>query len=141
MVEIGEFRSALEQNDRARKAVDADLQDAADRLNELSSANAGLAAHKRKLEGDVAALRAELDDALVEARNAQDTLVKSYSEVSRHSDELKYEQEHSLNAERHRKGLEAQVKDLQLRLEQAEGSALKGGKKLVQKLEQRVGLF
>jgi len=138
MVEIGEFRSALEQNDRARKAADVDLQDAVDRMNELSSANASLVAHKRKLEGDVAALRAELDDALVEAKNAQDTLIKSYSEVSRHSDELKYEQEHSMNAERHRKGLELQVKDLQLRLEQAEGNALKGGKKLVQKLEQRI---
>ncbi len=138
MVEVGEFRSALEQNERSRKAAEVELLEAVDRINELNSVNASVVAHKRKLESDVAALRGELDDALVEARNAQDTLLKSYSEVSRHSDELKYEQEHSLNAEKIRKGLENQIKELQIRLEQAEGSAMRGGKKLVQKLEQRV---
>jgi Myosin tail len=34
--------------------------------------------------------------------------------------------------------LNAQVKDLQARLDEAEASALKGGKKIIQKLEQRV---
>ncbi len=92
MVELEQFRAALEQNDRARKAVEADLIDASDRLSELNSINSGLTAHKRKLENDVAALRCELDDAVVEARNAQDALQKSYSEVHRHSDELKNEQ-------------------------------------------------
>lgn len=43
-----------------------------------------------------------------------------------------------MNAERLRKNLELQVKDLQTRLDQAESSALKGGKKFTQKLEQRV---
>ena len=138
MVELDEFRSALEHNDRSRKAAEADLQDAADRMNELSSNNASLAAHKRKLESDVHVLRADLDDALIEAKNAQDALQKSYTEVSRHSDDLKFEQEHSLNAERCRKNLELQVKDLQFRLEQAESNALKGGKKVTQKLEQRI---
>ena len=37
-----------------------------------------------------------------------------------------------------RKGLEQQVKDLQVRLDEAEASALKGGKRIIQKLEQRV---
>jgi len=92
MVELDEFRAALEQNDRARKAIEADLVDASDRVNELNSLNSSLVAHKRKLEGDLAALRSELDDALVDARNAQDALQKSYSEVHRHSDELKNEQ-------------------------------------------------
>jgi len=37
-----------------------------------------------------------------------------------------------------RKGLEQQVKDLQIRLDEAEASALKGGKRIIQKLETRV---
>ncbi len=37
-----------------------------------------------------------------------------------------------------RKHLELQVRDLQVRLDEAEANALKGGKRLIQKLEQRV---
>lgn len=92
MVELDEFRSALELNDRARKAAEQDVHEAGERVNELNAANTLLAAHKRKLESDVGALRAELDDALVEAKNAQEMLHKSYGDVSRHADELKYEQ-------------------------------------------------
>ena len=53
---------------------------------------------------------------------------------------MRQEQEHSLHAERLRKGLEQQVKDLQTRLDDAEGNALKGGKRVISKLEQRVSL-
>ena len=40
--------------------------------------------------------------------------------------------------ERLRKGLEQQIKDLQTRLDEAEANALKGGKRIIAKLEQRV---
>ena len=45
-----------------------------------------------------------------------------------------------MNAERLRKALEQQVKDLQTRLDEAEGNSLKGGKRVMAKLEQRVRL-
>ncbi|PAV76487.1 hypothetical protein WR25_11630 [Diploscapter pachys] len=37
-----------------------------------------------------------------------------------------------------RKGLEQQLKEIQVRLDEAEAAALKGGKKVIAKLEQRV---
>ena len=37
-----------------------------------------------------------------------------------------------------RKALEQHVKDLQVRLDEAESNALKGGKRIIQKLEQKV---
>jgi hypothetical protein len=46
--------------------------------------------------------------------------------------------EHAIQSDRLRKALEQQVKDLQVRLDEAEASALKGGKRIIQKLEQRV---
>ena len=64
----------------------------------------------------------------------------SASDATRLSEELRQEQEHALHAERLRKGLEQQVKDLQTRLDDAEGNALKGGKRVISKLEQRVRL-
>ena len=44
----------------------------------------------------------------------------------------------SMQMEKLRKGMEGQIKDLQVRLDEAEAQALKGGKKIIQKLETRV---
>ena len=55
------------------------------------------------------------------------------------AEELKKEQDTSAHLERMKKNLEQTVKDLQHRLDEAEQLALKGGKKQIQKLENRVG--
>jgi myosin heavy chain 6/7 len=60
------------------------------------------------------------------------------ADTARLADELRREQEHAVHVDRLRKGLEQQVKDLQTRLDEAEGNALKGGKRILSKLEQRV---
>jgi len=60
------------------------------------------------------------------------------SDAARLADELRQEQEHSMQVEKLRKGMEGQMKDLQIRLDEAEAQALKGGKKMIQKLEIRV---
>lgn len=54
------------------------------------------------------------------------------------AEELKKEQDTSAHLERMKKNLDQTVKDLQLRLDEAEQLALKGGKKQLQKLEARV---
>jgi len=54
------------------------------------------------------------------------------------AEELKKEQDTSAHLERMKKNMEQTVKDLQLRLDEAEQLALKGGKKQLQKLEVRV---
>ena len=56
------------------------------------------------------------------------------------AEELKKEQDTSAHLERMKKNMEQTVKDLQMRLDEAEQIALKGGKKQVQKLEARVRL-
>jgi chromosome segregation ATPase len=92
MCELEELRSALEQADRARKAAENDLHDAVDRMNEMNSINTGLVAQKRKLESDLTALRSDLDDSLVDAKNTQDALQKSLADNARQSEEIKFEQ-------------------------------------------------
>lgn len=54
------------------------------------------------------------------------------------AEELKKEQDTSAHLERAKKNMEQTVKDMQLRLEEAEQMALKGGKKQMQKMESRV---
>merc|ERR1719454_2351191 len=54
------------------------------------------------------------------------------------AEELKKEQDQSSHLERMKKNMEATVKDLQMRLDESEQVAMKGGKKQIQKLDQRV---
>lgn len=54
------------------------------------------------------------------------------------AEELKKEQDTSAHLERMKKNMEQTIKDLQMRLDEAEQIALKGGKKQIQKLEARV---
>ena len=63
------------------------------------------------------------------------------ADAIRLADELRQEQEHAIHLDRLRKSLEQQIKDLQGRLEETEGNSLKGGKRVIGKLEQRVWIF
>jgi len=138
LAEIDQNRTLLEQADKARKALENDLHEAADRISELSASNSNLSSQKRKLETDLASLRADLDEALVELRNSEDRVKKATGDAARLTEELRAEQEHAASVEKLRKSLEQQLSDVQVRLDQAENSALKGGKRIIQRLEERI---
>lgn len=59
-------------------------------------------------------------------------------DAARLAEELRQEQDHALQVDRLRKGLESTLKDMQLRLDEAEAAALRGGRKVIEKLEKRV---
>jgi len=135
-----------------------DLVDTRDQLHELNGQNATLIGVKRKLEGEIQALnvglcclvfvfvfvilfclQADLQESINELKGSEERGKKAMIDAARLADELHQEQEHAGNIERFTKGLELQMKEMQARLEEAEAAALKGGKKIIAKLEQRVG--
>ena len=59
-------------------------------------------------------------------------------DAARLADELRGEQDIAMMTERDKKLLEAQVKDAQVRLDEAEVNALKGGKKAIAKMDTRI---
>merc|ERR1711877_94341 len=63
---------------------------------------------------------------------------KSITDAAMMSEELKKEQDQCQHLERMKKNMESTVKELQVRLDEAEQVALKGGRKQVQKLEARM---
>jgi chromosome segregation ATPase len=63
---------------------------------------------------------------------------KASADAARLAEELRQEQEHSQHVDRLRKGLELQLKEMQVRLDEAEAAALKGGKRIIAKLEERI---
>ncbi|XP_065215431.1 myosin heavy chain, muscle isoform X25 [Planococcus citri] len=136
--ELEESRTLLEQADRGRRQAEQELSDAHEQLNELSAQATSISAAKRKLEGELQTLHSDLDELLNEAKNSEEKAKKAMVDAARLADELRAEQDHAQTQEKLRKALETQIKELQIRLDEAENNALKGGKKAIQKLEQRV---
>nr|CAD7453412.1 unnamed protein product [Timema tahoe] len=136
--ELEESRTLLEQADRGRRQAEIELSDAHDQLNELSAQNTSISAARRKLESELQTLHSDLDELLNEAKNSEEKAKKAMVDAARLADELRAEQDHAQTQEKLRKALEIQIKELQVRLDEAEANALKGGKKAIQKLEQRV---
>jgi len=136
--ELEESRTLLEQSDRGRRQAEAELSDANESVAALNAQANSLSLAKRKLEGELQALHADLDEMLNEARNSEEKSKKAMVDAARLADELRAEQEHAQNQEKMRKGFEVQVKELQVRLEEVEGNALKATKKQIGKLEARV---
>jgi chromosome segregation ATPase len=133
-----ELAVAHEAAERARKQAEYESADFREQVNDLSGQVASLAATKRKLEGEMQAMHADLDETLNELKASEERSKKAMGDAARLAEELRQEQEHSLHTERMRKGLEQQIKEMQVRLDEAEAAALKGGKKVIAKLEQRM---
>uniref|UniRef100_A0A3B4UTU0 Myosin heavy chain, fast skeletal muscle-like n=1 Tax=Seriola dumerili TaxID=41447 RepID=A0A3B4UTU0_SERDU len=138
LAEIEELRVALEQTERGRKMAEQELVDASERVGLLHSQNTNLINTKKKLEADLVQIQGEVEDAVQEARNAEEKAKKAITDAAMMAEELKKEQDTSAHLERMKKNLEVTVKDLQHRLDEAENLAMKGGKKQLQKLEARV---
>merc|ERR1712038_2000922 len=135
---LEEARTLLEQADRNRRTMEQELADVNETLSDATVTNQAIAAAKRKLESEMQTLHAELDEMTAEARLCEEKAAKSMIDAARLADELRSEQDLAQNLERDRKLLEAQVKDLYNRCDEAETNALKGGKKAIAKMETRI---
>merc|ERR1712141_494687 len=135
---LEETRTMLEQADRNRRATEQDLSDANESLSDATVQNQAIAAAKRKLDTELQTLHADLDEMTAEARLCEDKASKAMVDAARMADELRSEQEGAQNIEKNRRLGEAQVKDMQCRLDESETNALKGGKKAMNKLETRI---
>ncbi|XP_060890208.1 myosin-7B-like [Labrus mixtus] len=133
-----ELRSVLEQTDRVRKMAEHELVEVSERANLLATQNAGLLNQKKKLESDLCLLTGEVDEVLQESRSAEEKAKKAITDAALMAEELKKEQDSSNMLDRMKKNMVSTVKELQVKLDETEQMALKGGKKQLHKLETRV---
>merc|ERR1719466_481523 len=70
--EIEELRSALEQGERCRKQAENDLMEANERSNMLHTQNTAFINQKRKIENELNNVRNEVEEAINEARSAEE---------------------------------------------------------------------
>jgi len=136
--ELEETRSLLDQSDRARRLAEQELTDGHEGVHNLSEQNSALSIQKRKLEGEMQTMHADLDEMLNEAKHSEEKAKKAMLDAARLADELRAEQEHSQLQAKARKVLEATTKELQAHLEESEINAAKTGKRALAKLESRV---
>merc|ERR1712083_1141344 len=126
---LEEARTLLEQADRARRIVEQELSDTNETLSELTCQNQAIAGAKRKLESELQTIHGDMDEMGSELSLSEEKAKKAMVDAARLADELRQEQELAQTFEKDRKLLEAQTKDTQARLDDAEANALKGGKK------------
>merc|ERR1712014_166797 len=126
---LEEARALLETADRQRRSAEQELADTNESLADLNNVSQSITAAKRKLEGELNQLNADLDEMTNEARLSEDKAAKAMVDAARLADELRCEQDNAVMSEKQRKVLEAQWKEMQNRLDEAETNALKGGKK------------
>merc|ERR1712079_699420 len=112
--------------DRQRRAAEQELADTNETLADLTNVNQSITASKRKLEGELGQLNADLDEMTNEAKMSEDKAARAMVDAARLADELRCEQELAMNLEKDKKLLEAEV------------SALKGGRKAMIKMETRI---
>jgi myosin heavy chain 6/7 len=136
--ELEDVRSLLETAERARKNAENELGDATTRINELNISITTLTSDKRRFESDMASMQHDLDEALNARRAAEDRADRLQAELNRLADELRQEQENYKNAESLRKSLEVEIREITVRLEEAEAFAQREGKRLVAKLQARL---
>merc|ERR550519_708258 len=136
--ELEESKALLEQSDRARRQAEADLADGHEQVQNMSSANGLLTVAKRKLEGDLHTLHADLDEMLNEAKHSEEKAKKAMVDAARLADELRTEHEHYSVVQKQYKALEVSYKELNLRYEESQANTAKSGKQALAKLEGRV---
>merc|ERR1719319_1455030 len=135
---LEEARTLLEQSDRSRRMVEQELADTNETLGEQTCTNQAIQGSKMKLDSELQTLSADLDEMASEAGLSEEKAQKAMIDAARLAEELRGEQEAAQFLERERKLLEAQAKDMQCRLDDAEQNALKGGKKAMSKMDSRI---
>merc|ERR1711884_593449 len=135
---LEEARTLLEQSDRNRRMIEQELADTNETLSQQTCTNQAINGAKSKCEAEMNNLGHDLDEMASEAKMSEEKAQRSMIDAARLAEELRAEQEVAMMLERDKKLLEAQVKDAQARMDEAEQTALKGGKKAVAKMETRI---
>merc|ERR1712012_520520 len=135
---LEEARTLLEQSDRNRRMIEQELADTNETLSQQTCTNQAINGAKSKCEAEMNNLGNDLDEMTSEAKMSEEKAQRSMIDAARLAEELRAERETAMMLERDRKLLEAQVKDAQVRMDEAEQNALKGGKKAIAKMETRI---
>merc|ERR1711983_357562 len=136
--EVEEARALLDSAERGKRQTEAELGDARNAVNEMNSINSRASGDKRRVEGSLHTMQAEIDDLLHQAKNSEEKAKKAMVDAARLADELRSEQDHVSTLSQGKRALETQFGELENRLADANDAAMRGGKSAMAKLETRI---
>merc|ERR1712165_22779 len=135
--ELEESKALLEAAVRGQRQVEQELSDTREQSSDMQVANSGLANQKRKMEGDIHQMQADLDNLLGNSKAAEEKAKKAMVDAGRLADELRAEQDHTNAQEKSVKSTGKVLDDLSHRAEDASIQATLGAQQLPVKLEGR----
>merc|ERR1712111_108037 len=136
--EMEEARSLLDSAERGKRQTEAELGEARNAVNEMSSINSRASGEKRSIEGAVHTLHAEIGDMLQQAKNSEEKAKKAMVDAARLADELRAEQDHTGTQTKAKRALESQLAEIEQHIAEASQSAMHGGRSAMAKLESRI---
>merc|ERR1719422_359835 len=92
--EMEEARALLDSAERGKRQTEAELGEARSAVNEMTTVNSRAGADKRRVEGALHTMQAEIDDMLHQAKNSEEKAKKAMVDAARLADELRSEQDH-----------------------------------------------
>merc|ERR1719495_1152270 len=136
--EMEEARALLDSAERGKRQVEAELAESRNAVNEMNSINSAASSEKRRVEGAVHTMHAEIDDMLQQAKNSEEKAKKAMVDAARLADELRAEQDHVNTQAKAKRALESSMGELEQRLAEANENAIRGGRAAMAKLESRI---
>merc|ERR1711992_483895 len=136
--EMEEARALLDSAERGKKQTESELGEARSAVNEMTTVNSRAGAEKRRVEGALHTMQAEIDDMLHQAKNSEEKAKKAMVDAARLADELRAEQDHTCTLTKTKRALESQFSELENKCAEANESAMRGGRAALAKLETRI---
>merc|ERR1712117_537156 len=118
--EVEESRALLDSADRGKRQTEAELGDARNAVNEMASINSRANSDKRRVEGALHTMQAEIDDLLHQAKNSEEKAKKAMVDAARLADELRSEQDHTTTLTQGKRAMESQLAELENRIRELE---------------------
>merc|ERR1711993_98628 len=112
--------------------------DARGAVNEMGTINSRANSDKRRVEGALHTMQAEIDDLLHQAKNSEEKAKKAMVDAARLADELRSEQDHVSTQSKSKHSMEVQLSELEARFAEATDAANRGGRTAMAKLESRI---
>merc|ERR1712179_784108 len=136
--EMEEARSLLDSADRGKRQTEKELEESRKAVSGMAAINSKASAEKRRIEGDVHTIHAEIDQTLIAAKNSEEKAKKALVDAARLADELRAEQDHCNSQAKAKKALESQIVELDTKITDAEENAIRGGRAVMAKMESRI---
>ena len=83
--ELDEARLLLDTAERARRSIEAEVGDLRESIGQMTNANSLLTVEKRRLEGDVRGMQAELDNLMIQVKNGEEKARKAMVDAGTYS--------------------------------------------------------